>query len=396
MQTGGRVHNNDFKHLWLGSRILAKGGDPYDRDVLLMGTRQAGFETINPFVYLPATGLLIRPFTFLPFSASAHYWFWMNWTLAWVCALGGPNWLKVEGRWLARLAAVAYLIGAMPFYRQMTAGQMNVVVLAALVLALGLLIRGWDCRAGVVLGIAAAFKIAPLFLLLILAGLRRWKAAGVGIITFVLLCVGADLWTGWEAHGAAWSTLRAMGYGRSVWEEFGNDFFRDPFNQSFNSLFHHLFTENPHTAPWMNLGPGAANALTLTASILLLVVMLLGLSAGWKARPKWREAQSTVFLEGTLLMLLLPSLMWDHYAVQALAAVMWIFGSRRMISQPALFISALLIFFLLAWPINHGAESWRHGWGIPIMSLRLWGILGLLVVLFQGRERSITETEPRP
>ncbi|MCH8334252.1 hypothetical protein IIC65_09990, partial [Candidatus Sumerlaeota bacterium] len=84
------IHNNDFKHLWLGAKILAEGASPYDPRIMGIGARQYGFGTINPFVYPPSTGLMLRPFAGLSFERAEAAWFWINWVLAWLCVLAGP------------------------------------------------------------------------------------------------------------------------------------------------------------------------------------------------------------------------------------------------------------------------------------------------------------------
>lgn len=402
MLAGGRVHNNDFKHLWAGSRILAEGYDPYEPEAMFGMAKEHGLGSINPFVYFPATGLMLRPFSALPFPAAAVAWFWINFALAWLCALAGPIWMRLERVSLGQLAGAAFIVGAFPFYRQMAAGQMNVVVLAALVFAAGGLGRKRDLSAGAALGLAAAFKIAPFFLIVLLAGMRRWRAGAAGLAAFAAMMALAVAWSGWEVHFHFLPVLRQMGFGRSTWEAHGMDFYRDPFNQSPNALFHHLFTTDPTARdaprwfPWANLGPAMANTLTYA----LALAMLAGLAATllrYRRRPyfsnEWGEPESALFMIGALLMLLLPSLMWDHYAVQALAPLMWLFGSRRLAARPALAAAALVIFFSLAYPWIHqpSEAAGRAGWGVLAMSIRLWGTLGLLAAVGAEWSRAMGE-----
>lgn len=410
---GGRVHSNDFKHLWLGSRVLALGGNPYDAETLLRGARSYGLGAINPYVYLPATGWMLRPLSALPFGVAATAWFAINGALAWACVLAGPLALfggsrardsfagrsvvsdadaetlppdVVDSIAMARLAGAAFLVGSLPFLRQMTSGQMNVTLVAAVLLSLLALRRGRDATAGAILGVAAAWKIAPLFLIATLFGMRRARAGVAGVATFAAICAAAEFLSGAGAHRAALPTLASMGYGESTWSEFGMDFHRDPFNQSFNSLAHHLVTENPHARAWMNLGPTAGPAVANGATTLFALVTLAVFGATLLrtrrrpyASPRWGEIETTVFLLATLAMLLLPSLMWDHYAVQTLPAIALVFGSRRTRTRPARAFAAFAVLAALAWPIAHPA--WREGAGVLVMSLRLWGTLGLAALL---------------
>jgi hypothetical protein len=389
LQRTGAVHGNDFKHLYAGTRILAAGHNPYDPAELARFAQLQGWvdgdgaPVINPFVYLPTTGLLLRPLAALPYPAAQTVWFWLNWALAWGIVAAAPRWLRLERPDLARLAGATLLAGGMPFLRQMTAGQMNVATAALLTVAGGLLLRrraGW---AGVALGIGFTWKIAPALLIGALAVRRRWWP---GIATGVL--TGGGLWlasfalAGPEAQRDGLRQVMQMGYGRSTWEALGRDYYRDPFNQSPNALMHHLWTENPYTVPWKELGAGAANGLTVGVSLILTAAWL---TAEWRGRTGGRESAAqnsaerdmALYWGSTLLMLLLPSILWDHYVVQALPALMVWIGARAAAIRPGRALMAVGMIALLAIPWMHTTPAHREGAGILLMSLRLWPLLVL-------------------
>ena len=158
-----RVHHNDFKHMWAGGQILTRGENPYPPDAMFAEARNENLGSINPFVYPPATALLMRPVTWLSFGHAASVWYALNWILAWCCVLAAPSLLRMDRPDLARIAGAAFLVYSLPFYRQMTSGQMNVALLTVFVLTPALLIRRRDQVAGIVLGFGAAFKVAPIF-----------------------------------------------------------------------------------------------------------------------------------------------------------------------------------------------------------------------------------------
>jgi hypothetical protein len=256
----------------------------------------------------------------------------------------------------ARLLGALFLVGSMPFLRQMTAGQMNIIVLAAVILALGWLIRGRDTAAGVALGLAAAFKIAPFFFLLPLLGLRRRRAVAGLLGGFICGEPRGARLGGAGVHADAVPVLSQMGYGQSTWAEFGMDFYRDPFNQSFNALFHHLLTENPYRArgstsarrrPMPRPGWPRSRSLALRRD----AAGFLDVGRRCRGTSAWGERETALYLVGLMLMLLLPSLLWDHYCVQALPVLFWIVGrpappSRRWVAASV----AAVVFVLMSYP----------------------------------------------
>ena len=372
----GMLHGNDFKHLWAGAWLLSHGMSPYDPGLMFRIARQAGLGGINPYVYLPTTGLMLNPLALLPFAQAVLAWFWFNWALAWTCVFWGPSLLRVERPAYARLAGAAFLGAAFPFYRQMTAGQMNVVTVALVLWAAAMLARKRPVGAGLALGLGFAWKISPALLIGAMAGLGRWRVALWGVV-FSVVSLGISVGVcGWDILREVLPVLRQMGYGQSTWAQYGNDFFRDPFNQSPNALLHHLLTVNPYTRPWVDWGPQAANMLTVAISLIILGLWMMRAWSAVKSGGADR-GKMPLFLAATLAMLLLPSLMWDHYCVQALPALLWIFGQARTTRSVRRGIFALAIFAMMVIPWFHAAPAWREGPGILLMSIRLWPVLAL-------------------
>ena len=78
-------------------------------------------------------------------------------------------------------------------------------------------------------------------------------------------------------------------------------------------------------------GPRAADYATR-----LIALALAGCWIGVALRHRERVARDPMplFLASLVLMLLLPSLMWDHYAVQLLPVIFWLFGRRATLGSP--------------------------------------------------------------
>jgi hypothetical protein len=386
---GHALHGNDFKHLWLGGWLLAEGRDPYDAQLMLRAAAMHKLSGINPFVYLPSTGLFLWPLTLMDYGDAQSLWFWLNWALAWGVVIAGPAWLRVERPALARLAGGVFLTCAHPFMRQMTAGQMNVVTAALILWGAGALARRREAQAGLAGALGFGWKIAPALLVAALAGLRRWRALAWGIAGSGVLLAISWICYGAPVHLRALDVIRQMGYGQSTWSAFGQEFYRDPFTQSFNALFHHLFTANPHTRPWLDLGPAAADRLTLAASLVMIGLWLaaaLGRATRRRLTAGDPPTATRLYLAASLAMLLVPSLMWDHYAVQTLPALIWLFGDARTARRPGRALGALAILALLTIPWAPMGPLVQTGAGILLMPLRLWPTLALYAWLCRDRE----------
>jgi hypothetical protein len=393
------VHDNDFKHIWGGSRMLVLGANPYDagdpparppelvRFAVAQGwTDSNGAARINPFVYLPTTGLLLLPLTAIPFDRASSLWFWFNGIAAWLLVLLGPSLLRVQRPDLARLAGAAFLLTAHPFLRQMSAGQMNVMTAWIVLGALAALRHRRPSLAGALLAVGFAWKIAPAFLIAALAALGRRRACLVGATLAAALWLASLSIAPPRVQADALRTVAQMGYGRSTWSQFGLDYYRDAFNQSPNALFHHLLTENPRTTPWIASPPGVANAATALFSVMLVGLWLARRRRLLDAAPQNANGgEPVLFLAASLAMLMLPSLMWDHYVVQTLPALLWLAGDARTARRwpRALGLLASIALLGVAW--NYEAEICRTGPGIVLMSLRLWPILGLYAWLLFDR-----------
>ena len=416
LEGAGGVHGNDFKHLWGGAGLLARGQSPYEVETLVrLALAQgwvdgAGNAMVQPFVYLPTTGLLAAPLAMMRYETAQIAWLGLNWALAWSMVLWLPGWLRLERRWAARLALAAFLAGGMPFLRQTTAGQMNVVTAVLVGLAAGGIIRRknveagggeGEALAGAALAVGFAWKVAPALLIAALAAMGKWRAALWGAtVAAALLTVSIGVY-GWEAHAQGFAVMGEMNYGGSTWAEMGRDFYRDPFNQSVNSLMHHLMTENPYTRPWISAGEGAANLATWGVTILLGIAWLAGAVRARRvksitititthdsrhtndSKSELRGGELEIFLAAGVLMLLAPSLMWDHYAVQLMPAIAWMFGSRAIRGAGSA-AAAVAILAALMVPWNPHGEGMRDGAGVLVMSLRLWPTLAVFGWLMGG------------
>ncbi len=372
-----RLHCNDFKHLYIGAKILRDRNSPYNAERMFYEAARYGLPSILPYVYMPFTGIVLSPLTLFPFNTAAHIWFWINQAL-----LFSSLFLIVlahEGRKEVR-AGIWFLYIALfyPLTRNFTAGQLNVVLLFCYALVWYFHTKRWAPAVGVVAAFATLFKLSPGILFLYFLWKRQWKnLIWACIFSAIFLTISIAI-VGIDVHKEFIPILSRMSYGHSTWERFGNDFYRDPFNQSFNSLFHHLFTPNPYTRPWAILPKRAADLLTTLVAISLLALVLF-LTFPQK-KPTDKEDAKISYALFILLSLFLPALCWDHYFVQALWAIVLL---ERILERRGSAVSVLIFaaaLWALAIPYNFNNPHFRKGAGILLMSLKLWGALAIFVL----------------
>lgn len=413
-------NGNDFKHIYLGASMLVRGEDPYDAKALLALARGRGLGAINPYVYLPFTGLIMSPLTLLDPPGALRFWFVLN-HLFLLASLVLAFWalgIRPTPMHLAMAATLAAL--CYPLHRTLTAGQLNCALLFLFALVLALERKRWSIAAGAVAAFAFLFKIFPGVLLIYFG----WKAMdnylashGAGgrnkygvprfrflrflfsMVGFGLLFLGVSVaWVGWEQHLAFRPLLAQMGYGQSTWADLGQQFYRDPANQSLNSFFHHIVAplQGSGITPWLQAGPAWADGLTRTSTALCWVLALIGLAFqhrrtkrllsvrrigamqtnplsqdGTECSPVPNAAAFCVFI---LLGLLTPSIYWDHYAVLLLLPLLAYYQWLDSRAKPGAY--GLLV--LIALPLGAFLEMrafWTGsllGGALVVVAILLW------------------------
>lgn len=373
-------HQNDYKHIYLGSRMLARGDSPYDPEALLReaglyaATEDARFRTILPYVYPPFTGWALRPLTALPFAWSAAAFQVVNHLLV----LGGlllAVRLALVRSWLLA-AGVTLLLTAFnhALLRQNNAGQLNAVLLAGFVLLYAGVRRGWP--APVLGGLTAflmLFKLSPGIFLIWFLLRREWARAAWTAAAAVILTAGMVMLYGVRNHLDFIPVLQDMGYGQSTWAEFGHTFWRDQGNVSPNATFHRLFVEPEGSAftPWTNLGHGAANVMTWAVSLLVFFGFAFGTESG-----RLRRRLEAPFALAICTSLLLPSILWDHYLVQLLLPLVLLAACALRTARPAVPLGLLAFSaVIVCLPLPLGAEAFSSGPGLLVQSLKLLPVL---------------------
>lgn len=242
--------------------LAAEAGSPVDP----VGV--AGSPTLIALVFQPLSWL----------SLDTARWVWFG---AYLIAIplavrsAAPRWWPA---WtVVLLASTATLLA-------LTVGQVSVFVSLAIIASYGALRDGRDVRTGVLLGLAAAFRLYPAFLALALVAHRRWRALG----WMVAVAVGLTL-----------AGLPALGFGDVVdgyraTLDVGGRIADSPDNQSLPGL---LLRATGSL--------GAARALN--------VVLLAAGAALVLAWPRRSARPEHTFVLAVAAMFLAQGLTWSHY-----------------------------------------------------------------------------------
>jgi len=389
-----RSHQNDFKHIYLGALLIGSGQNPYDPEGMraaaaLFASEDPRFRTILPYVYLPFTGLTLWPLTRLSFPQAVAVWQLMNHAFIiaglWLAA-AGAGW-----RWEWRSVALAGGMVALntTVFRQNTAGQLNAALLFGYALVFFGLRRRWSpCWIGLCAAFLALFKLTPGILLIWFLLTRRWREAAWMAGWGAALLAASVAVAGLGTHLDFLPVLQQMGYGQSTWSEYGQTFWRDPYNQSPNALFHRLLVPGEGVHAWAEFPPSVANGLTWAAALAILGGFAAGCLSTGRRRdpPNLTAGDSASYALAILASLLIPSICWDHYLVQALipCILLWPHGSARSSFAGRAIVLVVVVLFSLTVAFDAGwVGFWFSPWvgiqgpqGSPLfMSLKLYPVI---------------------
>jgi hypothetical protein len=182
--------NSDFPNYYLVARLY-RAGYPLDRVYEWTWLqRQKDYAGIDQGIiaFVPLTlpsALVVAPLASLPPLQAKRCWLVAS--LIFLLVVG---WLLTrisDLKW--RRVCILMFLALIPLRQNFMLGQLHVLVLLLLTLALCFFLRGSRFLAGIVLAIAAALKIYPALFLVLFLVKRQWRAA-MGLCTGIL---GASL-----------------------------------------------------------------------------------------------------------------------------------------------------------------------------------------------------------
>ena len=327
---GGRFE--DFSAYIGAARNMAAGHSPYaafNGDVSVVMT---GFD------YPPFAALLVRPLAPLSDTMAMTLWLWIS--LA--CTVAGAvivartalpaSWPRTE---LGLVAAIAFAPAAYNYWH----GQMNPVIFLLLALAFRSWVRGREVSCGVLLGVAAAVKLAPIVLIVLLLRRRWWRGAAAMLGTAAASLLVALPVIGASGVHTFFDTVLPALSRETGWI----------YNQSLGGLLSRL---DNHAV--LTLAPGSK---LLHAAVLVAGAVAV-LLAAWVVRPGQRDPaeRGAEFGLGVVAMLLAGSIAWfPHFThlLIPLAAGVGLVAARgwRVERRLALALGGAIVAFALLAPL---------------------------------------------
>jgi hypothetical protein len=369
--------NTDFGNYYLAARLFRQG-DSLDRvydwtwfqrqkNHAGMERRLVGFFTLTLYSAMP-----IVPFATLSPLSAKRCWLVINLILL---ALTGFLLRRMTA--LGRMqSAILLLLAIQPLRTHFLYGQLHVLVLFLLVLALWLYLNARPAATGVLLALASAIKIYPILFVFYFVRKRQWRAVA-GLVGGALVLAALALYLfGFEVNRVYVEEIipRTM-RGDNV----------HPYHidlSSFTGLFRRLFVFepelNPH--PYMHSPFAFAGLQAMTQALLFFPLM-------WLLTPR-RATKETERLEyaayATMLLLLSPGTAPYHLTALILSAFLaadFLLRERRILQLglvlvsyalaglprlESLFISSQLLFIAVFFLLlvgalaSHSPHTWRE------------------------------------
>lgn len=251
-------HHPDWLWRLIDLGVYDDAGDSLNKSQHRLYARRFGLGKL-PFIYPPFAALV---FYKLPFGFAALKLVATGLTLACLLAVVWASWGMLGyrrdwGRLGATLAVAGLVLWLEPVQQTLLFGQVNVILMAAVLLDLSLPDDRW--WKGVGIGLATGFKLTPGIFVVYLVLTRRFRAAAVAVATFAVTVAVPYLLIP-QASRTYWTD--AIGVGNNV----GQDFIS---NQSFNGMLRRVFDEGPAEKPLWLLACAAAAVVGLGAATLL-------------------------------------------------------------------------------------------------------------------------------
>jgi alpha-1,2-mannosyltransferase len=266
--------------------------------------------TLRPaFIYPPTFALLVAPLALLPGQVGALIWL----ALCQACLIGALA-LVLRATRPGAWATTALLCATFTFYPlwvDAIQGQANLPILLLVTAGILATVQGrphW--AAGI--GVAAAFKLTPLLLLVWLLLERRFRAVGFLLAGFAAATAAGVAVRPEDSFTFFTRVLPALAKGTAFYG-----------NHSLGGILDRILSPNPYTQPWVSTS--LATAVALLGCLLLLAWWL------WRGRQDSALSGALAFLP---LLPLISTVTWSHHLVILLPVIWLAIGSLARRNWP--------------------------------------------------------------
>jgi alpha-1,2-mannosyltransferase len=346
------------------------------------------YQHVHPFVYPPPSLIAFWPLALMSFGTGKAAFI----VASHICYLAAV-WIilskltplpdEARRRELTIAAALLYLFLFDPAQVTLGLGQVNLIVLPFLFLALAAMranAQAWQIA--LPLSAAILLKTYPALLLLPLLFRGNFKAIVLtcvfyGIYALIaLVTLPLDVWSTWFT-----GVLPHGGYTKNLGAASG------PWNQNINAFVCRLFLENP----WSDAPLRAPALAAPVANVLGLAV--LGATAWFGFRDSRRnpgrpigDAEIAALL---LMIFLIAPLSWEHHFVYVLPAAILAIAMMCKGEVKAVAAAALLAaLFVIAWRVPFAEPPLRKGWWTLLISVKFYAAAGLWLFFLNRLRRT--------
>jgi hypothetical protein len=365
-------HSPGFVAAYTASRVLLEGEEASQLyDDAWFAEQVSRFETgiYDIYVNPPTTALLMLPLAWLPYPLARGVWTAVNVITLFLLIYWLTRQLNLTGYWFWGVLILVLLY--QPIYANIAFGQLYIFSFALLLAVWHGYRQGKEGLTGGALALLFLFKLAGLFLWLLLLVQKRWSALAWGGITIAAVILLTLPWLGTAAWQHHLTTLIQVGQRA---ERLVTAY------QTWSGFAGHLFTFDAHwnPAPLVNQ-PTISTLLTGLGAIGLLVVSLVVTyrvtEYGIRNTEYGLRAVDLPFATFVILSVILSPLALDYHYPLLLLPIFILIAQTR---QRGTLLSWLLLgvsFFLIAADLPYRSPRLAEGMLALLAYPKLYGAL---------------------
>jgi alpha-1,2-mannosyltransferase len=286
----------DFSAYAQAAHAVAAGTSPY-------AYFNGGTLVMSGFDYPPFAAVLLRPLATLSQRWQELTWLWLS-----LAALVGGAVITARAllpsTWPRVRIGILVALTFPPATYNLWHGQMNTVIFLMLALALSDYLSGHRTRCGIILGVAAGIKLAPVVLLLVLIRRGWWRAALAGVAAGAgTLAIGVGA-LGWSVTRQYLTSVIPVLNRDNGWI----------YNQTWNGVVNRL---TAHSVLTVDSPSALLHGVATLLSVATVVLVLIAVSR----RERTRAERGAEFACGVVAMLLVGAIAWYPVYVHLLIAI---------------------------------------------------------------------------